>query len=133
MKKNIFNKLSHHHQYKNFQELLFTSIVEFNLLRLLVFKKHKTHYLKVQNLRFYQNLKACRNFYILAMLEWHIIKDVLENFSFAWFNDFSLCCKNTWVVYDFRICPKLAQMETTFLLLYSVLLICIIHSCGSKP
>ena len=42
------------------------------------------------------------------------------------------CCKNTCSVSDFRIWPKLSQVETTFPLLYRTLLICMIHSCGSK-
>ena len=42
------------------------------------------------------------------------------------------CCKNTCSVSDFRIRPKLPQIETTFPLLYRTLLICMIHSCGSK-
>ena len=42
------------------------------------------------------------------------------------------CCKNTCGVSDFRIWPKLPQIEITFSLLYRTLLICMIHSCGSK-
>ena len=40
--------------------------------------------------------------------------------------------KNTCGVSDFRIWPELPQIETIFSLLYRTLLICMIHSCGSK-
>ena len=43
-----------------------------------------------------------------------------------------LCCKNAFVVSDFRFWPKLQQIETTFPLLYRALLICMIDSCESK-
>ena len=42
------------------------------------------------------------------------------------------CCKNTFGVSNFRIWPKLPQIETTFSLLYRTLLICIIDSSESK-
>ena len=45
---------------------------------------------------------------------------------------FFICCKNICTVSDFHIWSKSSQIETSFPLLYPTLLICIIHSCGSR-